>query len=179
MSISRPMSIVLVTGGSGTLGRLVVPILQERGHEVRTLSRTPGRGTHTGDLTTGKGVLAAAAGADLIVHAASDTRHFGRADPVQTRHLLDACTGARHLLYVSIVGIDDIPYRVLPARSWRVRSCWACTGFRTPSCGPPSSIELIARLLTAVRASPGRSPAAGLPVPARRRPARWPGGSPI
>ncbi len=103
------MSIVLVTGGSGTLGRLVVPILQQRGHQVRTLSRTPGRGTHTGDLTTGKGVLAAAAGADLIVHAATDTRHFGRADPVQTRHLLDAGTGARHLLYVSIVGIDDIP----------------------------------------------------------------------
>jgi uncharacterized protein YbjT (DUF2867 family) len=103
------MSVVLVTGGSGTLGRLVVPILRERGHVVRTLSRTPGRGTHTGDLTTGKGVLAAAAGVDLVVHAASDTRHFGRADPVQTRHLLDACTGARHLLYVSIVGIEDIP----------------------------------------------------------------------
>jgi uncharacterized protein YbjT (DUF2867 family) len=104
------MSIVLVTGGSGTLGRLVVPILQERGHQMRTLSRWPGRGSHMGDLTTGRGVLAAAAGADLIVHAASDTRHFGRADPVQTRHLLDACTGARHLVYVSIVGIDDIPF---------------------------------------------------------------------
>jgi uncharacterized protein YbjT (DUF2867 family) len=103
------MGIVLVTGGSGTLGRLVVPILQDSGHEVRTLSRVPGRGTHTGDLTTGKGVLAAAAGADLVVHAASDTRHFGRADPVQTRHLLDACTGASHLLYVSLVGIEDIP----------------------------------------------------------------------
>jgi uncharacterized protein YbjT (DUF2867 family) len=104
------MGIVLVTGGSGTLGRRVVPLLRERGHEVRTLSRTPGRGTHTGDLTTGKGVIAAAAGADLIVHAASDTRRFGRADPVQTRHLLDACIGASHLLYVSIVGIDDIPF---------------------------------------------------------------------
>jgi uncharacterized protein YbjT (DUF2867 family) len=104
------MSIVLVTGGSGTLGRVLVPILQAGGHEVRTLSRTPGRGTHTGNLTTGIGVLAAAAGADLVVHAATDTRHFGRADPVQTRHLLDACTGAGHLLYVSIVGIEDIPY---------------------------------------------------------------------
>lgn len=104
------MGIVLVTGGSGTLGRLVVPILRERGHQVRTLSRRPGGGTHTGDLNTGRGVLAAAAGVDLVVHAASDTRHFGRADPVQTRHLLDVCTGARHLLHVSIVGIDEVPF---------------------------------------------------------------------
>jgi uncharacterized protein YbjT (DUF2867 family) len=104
------MGIVLVTGGSGTLGRHLVPILQARGHEVRTLSRHPGRGTHIGDLTTGRGVLAAAAGADLVVHAASDRRRFGRTDPVQTRHLLDVCTGASHLLYVSIVGIDQMPY---------------------------------------------------------------------
>lgn len=92
------------------MGRLLVAILQANGHEVRTLSRTPGRGTHIGDLTTGQGVLAATAGADLIVHAASDTRHFGRSDKVQTRHLLDASTGASHVLYVSIVGIEDLPF---------------------------------------------------------------------
>jgi uncharacterized protein YbjT (DUF2867 family) len=104
------MGTVLVTGSTGTLGRQLVPILGDRGHEVRTLSRAPGRGTHVGDLATGRGVLAAAAGAELIVHAASDIRHFGRADRVQTRHLLDAATRAHHLLYVSIVGNDTIPY---------------------------------------------------------------------
>jgi uncharacterized protein YbjT (DUF2867 family) len=104
------MGTVLVTGATGTLGRQLVPILQDRGHQVRTLSRTPGRGTHTGDLRTGKGVVAAAAGADLIVHAASDTRRFGRADWTLTRHLLDATTDAAHLLFVSIVGIESIPY---------------------------------------------------------------------
>jgi len=52
----------------------------------------------------------AARGAELVVHAASDTRRFGRADLRQTEHLLKAAKDAEHLLYVSIVGIDSIPY---------------------------------------------------------------------
>ena len=112
-----------------------------------------------GDLTTGRGVLAAAAGADLIVHAASDTRHFGRADPVQTRHLLDACTGARHLVYVSIVGIDDIPFGYYR----RKLACEKLLGIHRV----PYTIlratqfhELIAGLLTTVE----RFPVAPLPL---------------
>ncbi len=153
------MSVVLVTGGSGTLGLLLVPILQGRGHEVRTLSRTPGRGTHTGDLTTGRGVLAAASGADLIVHVASDTRHFGRADPVQTRHLLDACTGASHLLYVSIVGVEDIPSGYYK----RKLACEKLLGVhRVPytTLRATQFHELVARLLKAVQ----RLPIAPLPL---------------
>jgi uncharacterized protein YbjT (DUF2867 family) len=75
------------------------------------LSRRPGVGTHEGDLTTGEGVAEAAAGAELVLHAASDARRLGNDDVVQTRRLLDAARDARHLLYVSIVGIDRIPYR--------------------------------------------------------------------
>ena len=107
----RPLSVVLVTGGTGTLGRHAVRLLQERGHEVRSLSRRGG--THRGDLSTGAGVPEALAGAELVLHAASDARRrFGRADPALTRNLLAAARGAgvRHLLYVSIVGIDRIPY---------------------------------------------------------------------
>ncbi len=106
------MSVVLVTGGSGTFGRKLVPLLAERGHEVRVLSRRPGAGTHVGDLATGTGVTEAASGAELIVHAASDSsvRSGGRTDLAQTENLLAAATGCRHLLYLSIVGIDDIPF---------------------------------------------------------------------
>ncbi len=106
------MSIVLVTGGSGTLGQQLVPMLAGRGHEVRVLSRSPGRGTHVGDLTTGEGVAAAVDGAELVVHAASD-RRMGRSDPAQTTRLLSAVESAvscRHLLYLSIVGVDAIPF---------------------------------------------------------------------
>lgn len=104
------MATVLVTGGSGTLGSHVTELLRDRGHDVRVLSRRTGAGTHRGDLATGDGVREAAEGAELVVHAASDTRRFGRRDLDQTRTLLDACSAASHLLYVSIVGIDQIPY---------------------------------------------------------------------
>jgi uncharacterized protein YbjT (DUF2867 family) len=110
------MSVVLVTGGSGTFGRAVVPLLAERGHEVRVLSRRPGRGTHLGDLEMGEGVAEAAAGADLVVHAASDARHFGKTDPDQTRNLLAAIGDCRHLVYLSIVGIEAIPTRYYRAK---------------------------------------------------------------
>jgi uncharacterized protein YbjT (DUF2867 family) len=104
------MSTILVTGGSGALGTLVVQRLRAGGHNVRVLSRRAGAGTHVGDLATGDGVGEAARGAELVVHAASDVRRFGRSDLKQTDHLIDAAREARHLLYVSIVGIDQIPY---------------------------------------------------------------------
>ncbi len=105
------MSTVLVTGGTGALGRHVVASLRERGDDVRVLSRRPGAGTHVGDLNTGAGVADAARGAELVVHAASQTfAGMGRSDLDQTRHLLQAAKHAEHLLYVSIVGIDKMPY---------------------------------------------------------------------
>ncbi len=143
------MGVVLVTGGTGTFGSKLVPVLAERGHEVRVLSRRAGAGTHTGNLTTGAGVIQAAQGADLVVHAASDTRSargIGRHDPEQTRQLLAAISGVRHLLYISIVGIDAIPYGYY-------KSKLACEGLIQAS-GVPYTIlrstqfhELIAMVL--------------------------------
>jgi uncharacterized protein YbjT (DUF2867 family) len=104
------MSTVLLTGGTGALGRHIGPRLRERGDEVRVLSRRPGAGTHVGDLRTGDGIADAARGAQLVVHAASDFRRLGRPDLNQTSNLLEAARDAEHLLYVSIVGIDSIPY---------------------------------------------------------------------
>ena len=51
---------ILVTGGTGTLGRLVVGRLQDAGCQVRVLSRRSreagdGAGYVTGDLATGEG----------------------------------------------------------------------------------------------------------------------------
>ncbi|HVV12238.1 SDR family oxidoreductase [Amycolatopsis sp.] len=96
---------ILVTGGTGTLGRALVPRLREAGHDVRVLSRRPGTG-YTGDLLTGSGLAAALDGAEVVVHCATT---LGKRDLPATRRLLDAAAGTTHFLYVSVVGIDDFP----------------------------------------------------------------------
>ncbi len=55
---------ILVTGGTGTLGRLVVPRLVDAGCNVRVLSRRSREAREgiefvTGDLATGDGIEAA------------------------------------------------------------------------------------------------------------------------
>jgi uncharacterized protein YbjT (DUF2867 family) len=58
---------ILVTGGTGTLGRRLVPRLRAAGRELRVLSRRPhaaedGVRFLTGDLLTGEGIDAAVDG---------------------------------------------------------------------------------------------------------------------
>ena len=98
------MSSILVTGGTGTLGRPAVARL--RTHDVRVLSRRPGPDHVVGDLTTGEGL--ALDGFDIVVHLATSQ---GRRDIDQTRNLLAAASGVRHLIVMSIAGIDRIPLR--------------------------------------------------------------------
>ena len=108
---------VLVTGGTGQLGRHVVTFLRQSGHRARILSRTP-RGhvdAVQGDLATGAGLDRAVAGMDAIVHAASATgaRLNGRAVDVDgTRRLLERARDERisHVVLISIVGIDHVRY---------------------------------------------------------------------
>jgi uncharacterized protein YbjT (DUF2867 family) len=66
-----------------------------------------------GDLTTGAGLAEAVAGVDAIVHAASDSRNAELVDIEGTQRLVDVARAAsvRHLLHVSIVGVDRIPFR--------------------------------------------------------------------
>jgi uncharacterized protein YbjT (DUF2867 family) len=107
------MTPILVTGGTGTLGRVVVGQLVAAHHEVRMLTRRPstGPGVYTGDLATGAGLAEAVAGTGVIVHCASDPRHW-QVDIDGTRRLVEAArsAGNPHLVYVSIVGVDRIPY---------------------------------------------------------------------
>jgi uncharacterized protein YbjT (DUF2867 family) len=99
---------ILVTGGTGTLGRVLVDRLRATGTDPRVLSRHPGPGRIVGDLATGAGIDDAVRGATVIVHCATSRR----GDTATTRALLDAARrgGAHpHLIYVSIVGVDCVP----------------------------------------------------------------------
>lgn len=101
---------VLVTGGTGTLGRLVVDRLRDAGRPVRVLSRRhrePVDGVEmlTGDLRTGAGVADAVAGVEAIVHCAS----AWRGDEETTRRLVAAAEPTTpHLVYISIVGVERV-----------------------------------------------------------------------
>jgi uncharacterized protein YbjT (DUF2867 family) len=110
----RRASLILVTGGTGTLGRLVVAGLRDDGCKVRVLSRgrrSPegGEGIKlvTGDLAMGEGIDAAVAGTEVIVHCAGSAK----GDEDKARHLVRAASraGARHIVYISVVGADRIP----------------------------------------------------------------------
>jgi len=103
---------ILVTGGTGTLGRHVVPRLRDAGCTVRVLSRhahdaADGIEYVTGDLLKNEGIQAAADGAEIIVHCAGGRK----GDDEATQNLVDAASraGARHLVYISVVGADRIP----------------------------------------------------------------------
>lgn len=98
---------VLVTGGTGTVGRVVVDQLTAAGKDVRVLSR--GRRPNqradvehvVGDVQTGAGLDAALDGVDTIVHCVYPTENLVAAAKR---------AGSPHLLYVSIVGIDRVPF---------------------------------------------------------------------
>jgi uncharacterized protein YbjT (DUF2867 family) len=103
---------ILVTGGTGTLGRLVVARLRDAGYAVRVLSRRS-RATEediefvTGDLATGEGIKAAVKGAEIIVHCAGSSK----GDEDKAASLVQAASGSgtRHLVYISVVGADRVP----------------------------------------------------------------------
>jgi uncharacterized protein YbjT (DUF2867 family) len=99
---------ILVTGGTGGLGRPTVAALRAAGHDVRVLSRRPGPGRVVGDLSRGGGLEAAVGPVEVVVHCATNRRK----DAPATRNLLDAAiaAGVEHLVFISIVGVDDIPY---------------------------------------------------------------------
>lgn len=116
---------ILVTGATGSLGRAVVAAAAAAGHDARAMtsgrSRQPGPAGATlvtADLVTGKGLVEAVQGVDAIVHAASDPKRPEPVDVNGTRLLLDVARRARvsHLLFVSIVGIDRIPYPYYDAK---------------------------------------------------------------
>lgn len=98
------MATVLVTGGTGTLGRHLVPVLEQQGHQVRALSRRST--TFPGDVRTGHGLAGAAEGVDVVIHAASSPFRKARETEVEgIRNVLRAA-GDAHVVYVSIVGVD-------------------------------------------------------------------------
>ncbi|PSP27605.1 epimerase [Halobacteriales archaeon QH_2_65_14] len=111
------MTRTVVTGGTGRLGGALRPRLLDAGHEVRATSTSPPADGDvewvTIDLRDGTGIADAVADADVVVHTASAPQGDSEAVDVEgTKRLLDAAddAGVSNFLYISIVGIDEIPF---------------------------------------------------------------------
>jgi len=105
---------LLLTGGTGTLGRLVTPLLLDAGAKVRVLSRRgheSGNGIEyvTGDLLRNEGIGPAVDGAETILHLAGGANAKG--DGEATRNLVRAASraGVGHLVYISVIAADRMP----------------------------------------------------------------------
>ena len=106
------MTPILLTGGTGTLGRQVVPLLREAGRDVRVLSRhsqepVDGVEVVTGDLATGEGVDAAVDGVETILHCAGSAK--GDGDKARTLVRAAKRAGGPHLVFISVVGAERVP----------------------------------------------------------------------
>ena len=114
--------LILVTGGTGGLGRRVVARLRGAGRNVRVLSRRAHESTDgveyvVGDLTKNEGVEAAIRGATIVVHCAATGKI--KEDTAQAENLVRAAkdAGVRHLVNISVVGADRIPVKSALDRS--------------------------------------------------------------
>ncbi|MFB7892731.1 SDR family oxidoreductase [Microbacterium sp. NPDC056044] len=102
---------IAVAGGTGVVGSHVVEAVRANGHDAVVLSRGSGV-----DLITGSGLDAALAGVDAVVDTANVStlkadaavRFFETA----TGNLITAAerAGVRHVVLLSIVGVDRMPY---------------------------------------------------------------------
>ena len=124
---------ILVTGGTGHLGREIVGQLLGQGRKVRVLARLPGNDPRVewarGDLATGAGLRDALAGISTVINAATFSPIAQRGgirlvdfvstpstvDVEGTGRLLAECGRARvrHFVHVSIVGLSEgnsLPY---------------------------------------------------------------------
>ncbi len=118
------MATVVVTGGTGSLGRAVVTRLAIREHHARILSHraapaaTDDTEVITGDLVSGSGLREAVAGVHAIVHCASAPQAAQQVDVEGTRLLLHAAraSGSPHIVYPSIVGVDRSIYAYYQAK---------------------------------------------------------------
>ncbi|MDO6605625.1 Uncharacterized conserved protein YbjT, contains NAD(P)-binding and DUF2867 domains [Arenibacter palladensis] len=106
------MKRVLVTGGSGSLGKVIIRELVRLGYHPSILSKKTNYISPTGstilmgDLTDKRSLPDI--NTDVIIHCASNAMDSENVDVKGTEHLIGAINkdSSPHLIYISIVGVD-------------------------------------------------------------------------
>ncbi len=116
----RPASTILVTGGTGFIGRALVKRLRQKGHGVRVLARSPqehqaylddiGAEVVKGDMLDFSTVEAALDGIRFVYHLArgggQSWYDYEKSDFVPTKKLAEACLSREiELIYTSSIAI--------------------------------------------------------------------------
>lgn len=103
---------ILVTGGTGNIGRHTVPLLRAAGRDVRILTRhprdaEPGVEYVEGDTVKGAGLDRALDGIETALHLAGGAK----GDDIAARKLVAAArrAGTRQLVLISVVGAERMP----------------------------------------------------------------------
>lgn len=100
---------IVVIGGSGLIGKKLIPLLRGRGHMA--VSASPSSGVNT---ITGEGLAEALAGADVVVDVTNSPSWEDKAVleffETSTRNILaaEAVVGVKHHVALSVVGADRI-----------------------------------------------------------------------
>jgi uncharacterized protein YbjT (DUF2867 family) len=144
---------VLVTGGTGTLGSLLVDRLATSGHDVSSLSRhtpsslPPGVTHLVGDVVSGAGLGSALDGVDTVVHTATPKR-LSPTDEVKgtTNVTAAAAEVGAHLIYISIVGVDRMRFSYYRGK-WEAEQAIETSGARWTILRATQFHELINRFL--------------------------------
>jgi len=119
------MNRVLITGGNGMLGRVLTAPLIEAGYTVRVSSRSPRSPKARSDvewaqasLETGEGLVEAVDDVAVIIHCATSPSKLKQVDIEGTRRLLELSRqqAVKHFMYISIIGVDKIPYNLFQAK---------------------------------------------------------------
>lgn len=124
--LENTFTLILVTGGTGFLGRNLLPILLESGYPVRVVTRYPDRYAWLGkldveicqaDVRDRDAMFEAAQGCRYVVHAAGKFRFWGNPEQFQrtnvegSKNVMDAAlaAGVQKFIHISTVVVIGTP----------------------------------------------------------------------
>lgn len=164
---------ILVAGGTGTLGRRLVPLLISRGQRVRILTRDPARAADltgmdveivTGDIRDEAAVARAMAGVTTVVSAVHGFAGIDAAGPRAidqegNRRLIDAASAA-HAGQVILLSIHDVardhPMELFRAK-WRAEQMLKSTTLAWTIVRPTAYMETWVHVLGDPLVSTGKT----------------------
>lgn len=157
------MSVVLVTGGSGTLGPSWCRSCASAITTCVSSLDARGAGTHLGNLRTRRGRCRRRRRRPSSSSTPPQTRHRGSSGLSHTRHLLAAARDAQHLLYASLVASTRFAFGYT-RRRWRAQARSPRAPPHTWSSAPRSSTGCSRSCWRESNGSPGTA-AARLALP--------------